>query len=642
MYAVIDFETRSPADIRVFAATNYSKHPETEILCVSVWDSGFESVRTWRIDPFEEPPDWFVELHRSVKTWVAHNAYFEISMWRNVLSKWYPQLPCPELSKWQDTRALVLSWALPASLEKASAVLGDEKKDTAGHKLMMKMCKPRRPSKNNPARYWWSQKDFDRLVEYCEQDVLTTLSILKELGPIQRVERSVFELDKQINHRGFAVDLELARAAYEMAEQLNREAERELSEITGGFITTPNQHTRFKQYAASNGVQMSSTNIAAVVALLAREVVPDHVRRVFEIRQALGKSSVAKYKKCLNLADPETGRIYDAFVFHKAGPGRWAGQGFQPQNLPRGELSLNDGLINLTANSVKSGDLETIAGVGNPLYVLSDLVRSTIIAPRGKKFVAADFASVEARGALWLAGETDAVEMLRNGGDIYKDMASTIFSVSVKDVTKDQRFVGKTAILGLGYGMGHKKFAVQARIDIDLAKLSVDTYRSKFSGIPNLWRILEKAMRDCIMTRQPTTAAGFVFYMKKPRVLAIRLLSGREIHYWDPTYTRQDGIQYWTVSGTSGKWIQTNTWGGKILENVDQGICSCLLRNSMRRLDAAHWPIVMSVHDEVVCEVPDKPEYNPDKMCEIMTRLPKWAKGFPLAAEGWEGRRFRK
>ena len=643
MYAIIDFETRSPAEIKTVGAHNYSKTPGTEILCASVWDSESESVRTWRVDPFGSPPGWFLDLHKSADIWVAHNAFFEISLWRNVLTKWFPELPCPDLSKWQDTRALVLNWALPASLEKSSAVLDGEKKDKAGHKLMLKMCKPRRPSKNNPATYWWSEKDFDRLVEYCEQDVLTTLSILRQLGALQKPERPVFELDKQINHRGFMVDLELARAACKMAEQLNRDAEKELSEITNGFITTPNQHARFKQYAAANGIQMSSTDKAAVVALLARDGIPDNVRRVFEIRQALGKSSVAKYAKCIAQADPETSRIYDAFVYHKASPGRWAGQGFQPQNLPRGELKLSDTQIENAIEAVKMGSVGYLRSCfGSPLHVLSDLVRSTIIAPEGKKFVAADFASVEARGALWLAGEAEAVELLRNGGDLYKEMASTIFNVPVSEVTKDQRFVGKTAILGLGYGMGAAKFEMQAGIDSALAQRSVDAYRSRFAGIPKLWRKLEKAMQKCILTKQPIFAAGFQFYRKNRRVVAVRLLSGREIHYWDPTYDRVEGIRYWTVSGTSGKWIRTNTWGGKILENVDQGICSCLLRNAMLNLESEKWPIVMTVHDEVVCEVPDLPEYNPEKMCEIMTRLPEWAEGFPLAAEGWEGRRFRK
>lgn len=669
MYCVIDFETRSPADIKKIGAWNYSKHPGTEILCASVWDSVSKSVRTWEVDPFAGiPPKWFTDLYDQYPTWVAHNAFFEIAMWKNNLARRF-NLPCPPLKNWQDTKAIALSWSIPGSLAGASAVLGREEKDKDGHRLMLKMCKPRKPTKKDPSIYHWTPEDFDRLVKYCEQDVIATNAIIEDLGVIQKVDRPIYEIDKQINTSGFCIDTELVDSAVIMVNALIEGAKRDLSQITDGFIQTPNQHARFKAFALDHGVKMKSTDKAAVVALLKRKRIPDIVRKVFEIRQLLGKSSVAKYTRAALQVDRGDNRIRDAFVFHKASTGRWAGQGFQPQNLTRGELKLNDAQVEDAIAAVKARNIQYIEhSFGNPMQVLSDLVRPVIVAPEGSKFVAADFASVEARGVLWLAGETAAVKMLSAGGDIYKEMASAIFGKPISEITPIERFIGKTAILGLGYGMGAERFMIQTnadalkfgfdvQIDMGLAQKVVDTYRiSKYPRIPIMWRGLESAFKLAIVTGKPQTSYGVTFYRKKPRVIACRLLSGREIHYWDCKIgsfvmasgkgdviaSRSDGISYNTV-GPNGKFSRTGSWGGKIVENIVQGVCSDLLRNSMLAISRrTNWDIVMTAHDEIVCETPDTHFYNPDKMVDIITKLPPWGAGFPLNAEGWEGKRFRK
>jgi DNA polymerase bacteriophage-type len=646
MYCILDFETRSPCDISAKGAWNYSKHPQTEILCASAWDSVSKSVHTWEVDYFEDPPKWFTDVLRNSERWVAHNAFFEIAMWKNSLAKSFPDLPCPSLDRWVDTRAIALHWSLPKSLDGASRVLGRELKDKEGSRLMLKMCKPRRPSKSNKDKYHWTRADMDRLMQYCEQDVIATKELLHTLGNLQKCERPIFELDKQINHRGFAVDLELAKAAYTMAQSLAADAEKELGEITGGFITTPNQHARFKKFAQQHGIKMASTDKEAVAELLKRSDLPPVIRRVFEIRQELGKASVAKYAKCLNNADHETGRLYDTFVYHKASTGRWAGQGFQPQNLPRGELGLKADKVDQAISAVKCGDVETVATIGPPMQVLSDLLRPVICAPEGKKLVTADFEGVEARGALWLANDKEALDSIARGEHQYKKMAERIFGTPWPDVQKGtvEYHIGKGAFLGCTYGMGDDKFSAQNKVDLVLAHKAVSVYRESFPGVPKLWYGLEKALKNCIRYKTKTSYGLFSFYWKTDRVVAYVLPSGREIHYWDPTVDYSGGIKYWTVSGTTGKWIQVDTWGGKILENGDSGMCSCLLRRAMRHLDkASGWDIVMSVHDELVCETPDLPEYNVDKMNALMVGdLPAWAKGFPLSAEGWEGQRFRK
>lgn len=638
MYCITDFETRSQCDLKKRGAWNYSKHPTTEVLVISVWDSVSKSVRTWNPDPVVGAPWWFLDLIDRADYWVAHNYFFEYSIWQN--TEPLSLLKCPPLDRWIDTRAIVLQWSLPRSLEGASSVLGLAEKDMEGAKLMQKMCKPLPEKQRKGKLYHWTPEDLERLSEYCEKDVLATKAILDELGNIQKCEVPIYRLDQIINNRGFKIDVELCKAGYQMAEQLNREAEIQLAEITGGAVTTVNQHARIKKFALSENYPLGSTDKNTIPEYLNDPKLPDRLRQVLEIRQAIGKSSVAKYLAAIRLSDPSDNKIRDSLVYHKPSTGRWAGQGFQPQNLPRGEVDLGYFLERVTGY-VKIGDTLGVKEYGPPMAVLSTLLRSSIVAGGNSKFVANDYSGVESRGVLWLAGETDAVEMLRSGVDLYKEMAASIFNKPVSEITKDERFIGKTTILGCGYGMGASKFSLTNGAELYLAEKSVQGYRNRFKGVPKLWYGLENAFRNTLRYRTESSYAGITFYWKKPRVIACRLLSGREIHYWDPHFDRDNKINYWTV-GTGEKWKKTDTWGGKITENVIQAICADLLRFSALNLEEGGWEIVLTVHDEIICEVPDSPEYTVEKMGAIMTQLPDWAKGFPLAVEGWQGKRFRK
>lgn len=640
MYCITDFETRSQCDLKKRGAWNYSKHPTTELLVFSVWDSVSGSVSTWNPNAFEVVPLWLQERLTRSQYWVAHNYFFEYSLWKNHIEPVYG-LPCPPLDRWIDTRAIVLQWSLPRSLEGASSVLGIAEKDMEGARLMQKMCKPLPEKQRKKKLYHWTPEDLKRLSEYCEKDVLATKAILDELGNIQKCEVPIYRLDQVINNRGFKIDVELCQAGFEIAEQLNHEAEIQLAEITEGAVTKVNQHARIKKFALSENYPLGSTDKASIVEYLNDPKLPDRLRQVLEIRQAIGKSSVAKYRKALDLCDKDDHRIRDAFVLHMAGTGRWAGQGFQSQNLPRGDVKIPEDKLEDLINAVKAGDVATVETFGSPMVVLSGLLRSAIVAEEGCKFVDNDFSGVESRGVLWLAGETEAVEMLRSGVDLYKEMASVIFGKPVSEITGDERFIGKTTILGCGYGMGASKFSLTNGADLYLAEKSVQGYRNRFKGVPKLWYGLENAFRNTLRYKTESGYAGISFYWKKPRVIACRLLSGREIHYWDPSIDDNNQICYMTV-GTGGKWHKTTTWGGKITENVIQAICNDLLRYSQLQLAKAGWPIVLHAHDQNTVEVPDSPEYTVEGMARIMVELPPWAKGFPLAVEGWQGKRFRK
>lgn len=620
MYCVIDMETRSRVDLGTIDSHNYARHKTTEILVISVWDSVSKTFRSWS-PGFDPAPKWFVDLvWGGVKAWAAQNATFEKNIWRYKLVKQY-SLPLP--TNWLDTQDLVLQWSLPKSLEKSTAVVFRQtQKDVFGHDLMMKMNKPGRKGE-----YFHTPDALARLTTYCVQDVRATVQLIERLGVGQQLERIYVQLSDRINHRGFKVDIKLLQKMRKIVESELDAAKARLTKITDGEITTPNQHARIKKLAEREGYLLASTDKAAVIEALADPKCPKLLRKVLEIRQMAGHASIGKVKKALATADRDDHRIRHSLIWNKAGTGRAAGQGFQPQNMPRGTIKLDK--IKKYREMVLND--QPIPAYENKLSVISSLLRSVIIAEEGKQLYAWDYSQVEARFVLWLAGETEFCAKIAAGEPIYESMASMLFGVPVSEVTKDQRFVGKETFLGCGYGMGAAKFQSRTGVEYGLAEKAVYGYRNKFKKVPKLWKALEKAFKNTLLTKKPTFSHGLEFFMETSRVLSIRLLSGRLIRYWDPKLTAE-GLTYWAVI-TGGKWAQVSTWGGKITENVVQGMCADLLRYSMGSLDAAEWNIILSVHDEIVCEMPT--DSDPEEMKALILHKPKWAETFPLAVSGW-------
>lgn len=643
MKIVIDFETRSPCDLKSAGAWAYSRNPETEILCMSWTYATLESeifIPQW-INNFQPPETWRSIVADPFSVFVAHNAFFEQSIYQNILVRRYgwPEIP---IARWRDTMAVACYHAIPRSLSGASSTLKTAPKDASGARLMLRMCKPRRPTRGNPARYHAKIDDVRRLAEYCAADVIAERDLDAALGDLPTGEAAVWQLDQRINRRGFAVDVETARAALAIVGQLYDAGCAELDALTLGEITTPGQHARIKAFALGLGYDVE-TDKAGIEIALEREDLPPTLRRVLEIRQELGRASTAKYEAIVNSADPDDHRIRGALLYHGASTGRWTGSGFQPQNLPKAEPPADvETLIAL----VRAGDLDGLREHGSPGHILSSLLRAMITAPPGRVLVAADWSGIEACGLIWATRDDAALGVLRAGGvkNLYPEMAATIYGAPVAGVTKEQRQIGKIAILGLGYGMGAQKFQQTCAawgVDISgtFAEKVVETYRAKFANVVKLWGRMEAAATHTVKTGGRSGVDAFGFAMVD-QWLVMTLPSGREIRYFDPRI--DDGrLTYMTVV-TGGKWARVDTWGGKLVENAVQGLCACLLRGALSDLDAEGWPVVLSVHDEIVCEVDEEVPDTAQRLIDIMTRVPKWAAGFPLAAEGWREKRFRK
>jgi DNA polymerase bacteriophage-type len=325
---------------------------------------------------------------------------------------------------------------------------------------------------------------------------------------------------------------------------------------------------------------------------------------------------------------------------------------------------------------------------GPPMDVVSNCLRGCITAGPGKDLVVADFSSIEARGLAWLAGEQKLIDVFKTGADVYCAAAEDIYGrpINKKD-NPEERQIGKVTILACGYQGSVGAFQSMARVylvkvdDKEALKI-VKAWRAKNENIVSYWRACEQAAIDAVKQPGEKFYAGAqgrrVGYIKKGSFLFCRLPSGRMLSYpyprlvpyvwiakkredgehdsrrvpdqdlwkWINRGWRQNGepsaaLHYKYVDGLTKKWTEGPTYGGSLVENITQAICRDILAEAMVRLEHHDYEIVMHVHDEIVSEVPVG-FGSVDEMGEIMSQVPEWATGFPIAAEGWRGKRYRK
>ena len=644
----IDLETRSTVDLRKTGVHVYAQHPSTEVL-LACWAVDDEPVQTWYCkDPC---PD---ELHGAMldaDVIVAHNAGFERAMIEYVLG---PRIgfPVPNLRRWDDTAARAARQSLPRSLDGAANALGLQiKKDDEGKRLMLQMCKPRSPRKSElPDKIYWFEDAarMKRLAEYCAVDVEVERQLDKVLRQLTDSETEIWQLTEKINDRGVRVDVPFVEKALTVAELAQKATDAEMFAITDGQIGSVTRVAQIKSWLSEKGFAILETeddslNKKAVENLLARDL-PDDVRRVLELRQDGGKSSVAKYLAMKQRACDD-GRVRGNLMYHGASTGRWSGAGVQLQNLPRDTVKDWE----WSRDNLDSSDPKTMG-------TLSRMIRGCIIPDEGNKLMWVDYASVEARGVAWLAGQKDLVSLFSANGKIYEEMASKVFNVPVQDIGKDskERFIGKTVVLGCGYSMGALRFRQQCAamgtdIDEELAQRAVDAYRQGYPMIPALWRGLNNACIASVESMGTKTTYQSVQFMADRHWLVIRLPSGRKLFYRTPRIIQVSGpfgdrpnIEYMSVNSFTKKWQWERTFGGKLTENIVQALCRDLIADAMLRLDRNGYEVIASVHDEVICEVPVDGHYTLDEMTKLMCELPDWATGFPLSAEGKEGKRYGK
>lgn len=641
----LDLETKSAISLVVNGVYRYAEDETTDVI-LAAYAINEGEVKLW-VAPQLIPKDLKDALLNPECIIVAHNAGFERNLMRHVLTKRYSWPECPPIERWDDTAARAARMALPRSLgDCADALSLPIKKDVEGKKLMMRMCRPRQHLVDGRIIWWDEPEKVQRLGEYCCTDVEVERQLDKILEPLSTIEQKIWQLTETINDRGIAVDVDFAAEAMELAIAEQKRLNEELCAITDGKVSAATQICTMKTWLNSFGFELlpmedEALHRRAIERILKKKDLLPEVRRVLEIRRDASKSSIAKYKAIKERVSSD-GRVRGNLVYSAASTGRFAGSGVQIQNLPR--------------ETVKNWDKAREGLPEDPkrLATLSQMIRGTLRASPGHRLVWADYNAIEARGLAWIAGEEKLIEQFREGAPIYEEMAAKIFGVPKEDVKKDglERFVGKTAVLGCGYSMGANKFrmtcaAMGQDISVDVATNAVSTFRSEYPNIPAFWSSLTRMTATAIEKKTQTRKKGLSISCEG-EWLKIMLPSRRVLFYKDPeiievhgSYDGAKTIKIKAIANLTKKWHEDRLYGGKIAENIVQAICRDLLCHAMLNLEERGYRVVGSVHDEIICEVPDG-FGSIEEMCAIMCELPKWAEGFPISAEGKEGVRYGK
>jgi len=646
----IDFETRSNVDLKKAGVFRYAEDKTTQVICAA-YAFGEEEPEMWlRGQPMPERLKAHVKSGGLV---YAHNAQFERTLWESCLD-WHR----PEEWQWRCTAAMAACLSLPRDLARAAMALGlSQQKDDTGRRVMLKLCQPKSVNAKTGECVWWEdEKDLAVLYAYCKQDVRVERALTKHLRPLSDREQKIWSLDQRINKRGVLVD----RAGVQNAKIITALAMEELNikmgKLTDGYVTGITQAEAIKQWCRQRGVVLESVDKYALADALKDDTLDPKVREVLFLRQQGAKSSTAKLRAYQERVSFD-GRMRDNLMYYGANTGRWSGRGAQLQNLPRSKIKD----IPEAIEEMKFRDPARLAMFyGPPLEVVSDCLRGFVVAPKGKKLVSADFSNIEGRVLAWLARHDDLVEKFRSGGRIYEEMAAAIYGIPASTIKKNskERHLGKEAVLGGGYGMGKNRFQLQCArqgltINEDLAARTIEVYRAKNAPIVEYWGELETAATLAITHPSKVYKAGSgaraVAFAVHGNIMWCKLPSGRFLTYPSPQLkmlqtpwgAEKMTVTYMTIDGLTNQWLRDKTYGGKLAENVTSGVARDIMCDAMLALEEAGYTIILTVHDEIVCEIMAN-EGSIAQVEEIMTRVPEWAEGLPLAAEGYEATRYRK
>ena len=619
-----------------------------EVIIVAwAWDDGV-------VQETPYPTPLFVQsLIERAATVVIHNSAFD----RTVLQQQGVFIP---LSKIEDTMAMALAHSLPGSLGQLCDILHvptDKAKDKDGKRLIQLFTKPRpKNTKLRRALPDTHPDEWKAFRAYACLDVAAMREVHKRL-PKWNDERRLWLIDQTINDRGIAVDLDLARAALRAAERSGADLARRSDNLTGGDVKSTTQRDVLKKYInAEHGVDMADMTKGTVADMLKKDDVDPDLRELLVIRQQASATSPAKYRTLLKGVSAD-GRLRGTLQFCGASrTGRWGGRLFQPQNLPR--PALKPSLIEAGIAAMKR-DCEDLV-VDNVMELCSSAVRGSLVAAPGKKLVISDLSNIEGRVAAWIAGEawkTEAFKAFDKSGspldDIYVRAYAKAFNVTPQAVLDNKKIgdgmmrqLGKIMELALGFGGSIGAFSTMAKLygvelpEEDIRRI-VGAWRKAHSRIVSFWYDLENAARRVMLFPGEGTRIGPLRMDMKDDWLRVRLPSGRYLCY--PNAGVKDGrIVYNGTNQYTRKWEQLETYGGKLFENVVQATARDVLAFSLINAEEKGYPVCLHVHDELITETPDTDAYTSDELSAVMSMSPSWGLGLPLAAAGFETRRYRK
>jgi len=666
----LDIESFSEAPLKKCGLYKYAEHPSTEVLVVCyAFDDGpvhiwvpVEDLPRKVVREIEKKKDPEGEFHTGAECppellyhaesggqFRAHNSQFE-----RVMLNGHPGqdigFPTTTIEQWVCTAAMAAAMSLPRHLEGAAKALDTHKKDQVGKQAMMQLCKPR----TGKIKRWTPENSPDRFITmylYCMDDVRAERGIDEDMPDLLPYEQKVFEMDQRINERGVKVDMDAIEDVQELIEEYKSFLFNKCKEWTG---LSPNQTGQLSNWVRENGYpQIENLQAATIKEALEDPECPKTVRRVLQLRQIYTMKAVTKYTAIQN-AVTEDGRLHGMFLYHGAGTGRWSSMIVQLQNLfrpviPDPEFAI-DQFVERNLDWIRTLYKE------DPMKVFASCVRGVLVSDIQADLIGMDYAAIEARVLAWLAGQEDILEVFEGHGKVYEYTAARIFHLpddevslkAMKDTHPDERFVGKVAVLALGYQGGKAAFAKMAKnygVDIEenRANRIKDDWRKANSKIVRFWYKIEELAIAAVANpgRVYATKDKKIKFVVEDRWLLMRLPSGRRLAYFKPRLDDEGKLTYEGIDTYTRRWQRCKTYGGKLTENAVQAISRDLLVHAMFNLEEAGYGIIGTVHDEVVLEVAE--DFGSEKeVADIMCDLPKWAKGLPVKAEGFRAKRYRK
>lgn len=658
----IDIETKSSVDIGKAGLYRYAQSEDFEVLLFAYQmdDGEVELVDLAQGEQIPENVQLMLKDVAVVKH--AYNAAFE---WYCLNRAGY-ETP---LEQWRCTMIHGLYCGYTAGLDATGKAIGlpqDKQKLTTGKALIRYFCVPCKPTKSNGNRTWnlprHAPEKWELFKEYCKQDVVTERAILKRLNyfPVPEEEQELWQQDIRMNAFGVRVDSKLIEGALTIDGVSSAELTEEAINITG--LQNPNSTAQLKVWVEKElsdsleaDVELPGLRKEDVSMLLERNDLSKEIRRVLEIRQQLGKTSIKKYV-AMETAKGTDDRVRGLTQYYGANrTGRWAGRLVQLQNLPRNYLKTLDYAREL----VKTKNYDGIRFLyGNVPDTLSQLIRTAFIPSEGHKFVVADFSAIEARVIAWLAGEQRVNEVFATHGKIYEATASQMFHVPIEKIVKGNpeyslRQKGKVATLALGYQGGTAALIAMGALNMGLAEEElpdiVQRWRNANPRIRDLWYAVEQAALTTMQTAQPQGINGLIFryegeLMYGQSFLTVQLPSGRKLFYPKPFLKENQfgkmAIHYYTVGQQTKKWEVASTYGGKMTENIVQAIARDCLAETLRRIEQLGLQVVFHVHDEVIIDAPM--EVTAEQICDLMAEPISWAPGLLLKGAGFESSYYMK
>lgn len=658
----IDIETRSSEDIGKVGLYKYAQSDDFAVLLFA-YKADSEPVKVIDLANGEKIPEDIQQALSDPNIMKhAYNAAFE---WYCLNQAGY----VTPLVQWRCTMAHSLYCGYPAGLDATGKAIGlpqDKQKLSVGKALIRYFCVPCKPTKRNGGRTWnlpqHAPEKWELFKEYNRQDVVTEYEILQRLKlfPMPEGEEHLWRMTTEMNTLGVRVDATLIEGALTIHEQSAQELTDEAVRITG--LANPNSTAQLKAWLeetmfdwCGTDIQIDSLRKEDVSNLLGIEDLPADVRRVLEIRQQLGKTSIKKYVT-IHAAKGKDDRVRGLTQYYGANrTGRWAGRMVQMQNLPRNYLKTLDYARNL----VKKENYEGVRMLyGNVPDTLSQLIRTAFIPAEGHKFVVADFSAIEARVIAWLAGEQWVNEVFATHGKIYEATASQMFRVPIEKIVKGNpeyslRQKGKVATLALGYQGGVNALVSMGALNMGIPEEElpdiVQRWRQANRRICDLWYAVEQAALTAMQTAQPQAIHGLIFALEGDIVygqcfLTVQLPSGRKLYYPKPFLQENQfgkmAVHYHTVGQQSKKWEVTSTYGGKMTENIVQAVARDCLAETLKKIDDRGLQVVFHVHDEVIIDAPM--DVTVEEICSIMAEPISWAPGLILRGAGFEGSYYMK